>query len=148
MFLGGLWHGAAWSYAVWGGFHGLALVLERFLTEKIKIKPTPFAVLFKRIGVFAFVSFAWLLFKLPQFSHVIEFVKSVFNNFSIPYEPYFILNMLLYALPVLIYHLLYLLKSNYYFERFKKFDYLIYGLMLFLILTNSGPSGTFIYFQF
>ena len=33
MFLGGLWHGAAWSYAVWGSVHGLALGVERFFTR-------------------------------------------------------------------------------------------------------------------
>ncbi len=35
MLLGGLWHGAAWSYTVWGGAHGLALVIERpFLASR------------------------------------------------------------------------------------------------------------------
>src|SRR5205807_9010286 len=36
MFLGGLWHGAAWSYAIWGSFHGLALAVEKFLGVYIK----------------------------------------------------------------------------------------------------------------
>ena len=37
MVLGGLWHGAAWSYAVWGAFHGFALALERLINDKYKL---------------------------------------------------------------------------------------------------------------
>ena len=39
MVLGGLWHGAAWSYAVWGFFHGLVLAVERLMKDAgIKVK--------------------------------------------------------------------------------------------------------------
>ena len=37
MLLGGLWHGAAWSYMVWGGFHGLALAIERFFSDRVSL---------------------------------------------------------------------------------------------------------------
>jgi alginate O-acetyltransferase complex protein AlgI len=148
MFLGGLWHGAAWSYAVWGSFHGLALAIERFLTDKIKIKSNVFVVFIKRILVFIFVTFAWLLFKLPEFSHVVEYIKTIFKNSSFSYDWTLCINILLYSLPIFIYHFVYLLKDKKYFIIVKKFEYLIYGFMLFLILTNSGSSGAFIYFQF
>jgi len=148
MFLGGLWHGAAWSYAVWGSFHGLALVIERILTDKIKIKSNIFIVSIKRIMVFIFVTIAWLLFKLPQFSHVIEYLKNIFNNWSFANDWNLCINIFLYSIPVFIYHMIYLLKNKNKFVIVKNFEYIFYGLMLFLILTNSGSSGAFIYFQF
>jgi alginate O-acetyltransferase complex protein AlgI len=149
MFLGGLWHGASWSYAVWGLFHGFALAIERFLTDKIIIKSNIVIVILKRIIVFISVTFAWLLFKLPEFSHVIEYVKSILNNRFWDYGTYDIcVHIFLYSMPIFIYHFAYLLKDKPYFAILKKFDYIVYGIMLFLILTNSGSSGAFIYFQF
>ncbi|HET6990756.1 MAG TPA: MBOAT family O-acyltransferase, partial [Bacteroidia bacterium] len=68
MILGGLWHGAAWSYAVWGGFHGLALALERFFKDYIHFPSNKIISFFSGLIVFAVVTFAWLLFKLPDFS--------------------------------------------------------------------------------
>ncbi len=66
MFLGGLWHGAAWSYAIWGSFHGMALAIERLLGKFIKLPNWKIIKVFQMITVFSFVTLAWLLFKLPN----------------------------------------------------------------------------------
>lgn len=145
MFLGGLWHGAAWSYAVWGLFHGLALAVERFFSDKIKVPKNVATDILRGIMVFSFVTLAWLLFRLPDFSDVIEYVKSMFRNqgqdgFAMMFY------IALYSAPVALYHLAYLFKQDIF--AIKKFEYVPYGMMAFLIITNSGPSGSFIYFQF
>lgn len=147
MFLGGLWHGAAWSYAVWGGFHGLALAIERFFNDKFQIKAPKLLVVFKGIIVFIFVTFAWLLFKLPDFNHVILYFKAIISNRGIN-DFGIIYYIFIYSIPVFLYHMIYLLKSKYGFTKFKHFEYVFYGLMVFMIITNSGSSGAFIYFQF
>jgi alginate O-acetyltransferase complex protein AlgI len=149
MFLGGLWHGAAWSYAIWGLVHGGALAIERLLKDKIKIKPNKVSIFFKRIFVFCLVTFAWLFFKLPDFSQVVDYLKTIGNNLSFSFSSKICFNVLLYSSPVFIYHLFYLLKQNNKFNSsFAKYAYVLYAIMLFLILTNSGSSGSFIYFQF
>jgi alginate O-acetyltransferase complex protein AlgI len=148
MFLGGLWHGATWSYAVWGTFHGLALAIERYLSDKVHIEPNQFIVNAKRVMVFSFVTLAWLLFKLPDFSHVIAYLQTMYTNFTPAFEPTLCTFLLLYSSPVLVYHLMYLLKGTTLFTIFKKNEYLVYGFLIFLIITNSGSSGAFIYFQF
>jgi alginate O-acetyltransferase complex protein AlgI len=148
MLLGGLWHGAAWSYTIWGCFHGLALVLERFIGSKIQIKPTRFVLSIKRILIFGFISFAWLLFKLPQFSDVLGFIKAITQNLFYVPNIQLDINILVYASPIFMYHALYLYKNRNLFVFIKSHDYVLYGLMLFLILTNSGSPGSFIYFQF
>ncbi|NOT91721.1 MBOAT family O-acyltransferase [Ferruginibacter sp.] len=149
MFLGGLWHGAAWSYAVWGLVHGSALAIERMFKDKIKLGSYKVVVFFKRILVFCLVTFAWLFFKLPDFSQVIIYLKKIATTISLTFYPALCFNILLYSSPVFLYHLVYLLKKNKKFEAsFNKYSYILYAIMLFLIVTNSGSSGSFIYFQF
>ncbi|MEI6141529.1 MAG: MBOAT family O-acyltransferase [Mariniphaga sp.] len=148
MFLGGLWHGAAWSYAIWGSFHGFALAIERFFGETISIKPTRIFRIFKGCLIFGFVTLAWLLFKLPNFEHVIGYFRCLFNNFGNINDFQIIIYILLYSSPVILYHSIYLLKDRLFYKPYRSYEYLLYGIMLFLIVVNSGSSGAFIYFQF
>ena len=65
MLLGGLWHGAAWTFVAWGGLHGAALVLERWLGvgERRGVG--------RWLGVaatFVFVCAAWVCFRSPDFA--------------------------------------------------------------------------------
>ncbi|NOT91742.1 MAG: MBOAT family protein [Ferruginibacter sp.] len=149
MVLGGLWHGAAWSYAVWGAFHGLALAIERLFNDKFKIaiKPNSFFYYFKILFVFLSVSLAWLLFKLPNFDQVIMYMKALFTNTGLVTNYISVFLILLYSFPVVLYHIFYL-KRQAKPAFFNKLEYAVYGVMLFLIFTNSGTPGTFIYFQF
>ncbi len=147
MLLGGLWHGAAWSYMVWGGFHGAGLALERFLSRRISLPDRPWVRLLRMVAVFGFVTFAWLLFKLPEFSHVIAYVRAIFSNTN--GESYAIIYaVLVYSLPVVLYHLHYLYKDQLPALRTRQLAPVAYGTMLFLLLTNSGAPGAFVYFQF
>jgi alginate O-acetyltransferase complex protein AlgI len=148
MLLGGLWHGAAWSYAIWGGFHGLALAAERFFGEYIKVKKTTIVRFFTGILVFCFVTLAWLLFKLPDFGDVVNYFKCLFHNFNKQDDYEKITYLLLYSSPVFFYHILYLLRNGQRLLYFPKVEFAFYGFLLFLIIVNSGSSGSFIYFQF
>ncbi len=157
MLLGGLWHGGAWSYAIWGGFHGGALAIER-ATKKLWSIPDflPYRI-FKMLWVFTFVTCAWLLFKLPNFTHVIAFVKAlgVNHRLGISFTTQEA-SLLLYSLPVIVLHVYELVRNtsilqsisreNTYFERFVRPATM--GILLFLIALNSGSQGNFIYFQF
>ncbi|HEX5001148.1 MAG TPA: MBOAT family O-acyltransferase, partial [Bacteroidia bacterium] len=147
MLLGGLWHGAAWSYAVWGAFHGLALAVERFFTYRLSL-PNSLLIRFLRgLLVFSFVTLAWLLFKLPNFTHVIKYIQAIFANDGSNYFEMSIY-IFIYSIPVVLYHLVYLSEQKFGAIKLRKAEFLPYGVMLFLILTNSGPAGSFIYFQF
>lgn len=148
MLLGGLWHGAAWSYAVWGGFHGIALAIERFLNERINIRTNTTIKILNGLMIFGFVTIAWLLFKLPNFEHVIIYINCILTNLRNVDNYQIITYILIYSSPIIIYHLFYLLKERSLYSKIKKHEYLFYGIMLFLIIVNSGSSGAFIYFQF
>jgi alginate O-acetyltransferase complex protein AlgI len=147
MLLGGLWHGAAWSYMVWGGFHGLALSVERFLGDRIRMKHNQFISFLKGMLVFIFVTLTWLLFKLPEFEYVIKYIRTAFTNFGIGRID-IVFYILIYSLPVIFYHAWYLLEGKAVYLTFKKVDFALYGMMIFMIMTNSGSPGAFIYFQF
>ena len=41
MLLGGLWHGAAWTFVAWGGLHGIALSVSRWRQSAARVRPTP-----------------------------------------------------------------------------------------------------------
>jgi len=148
MFLGGLWHGAAWSYAVWGSFHGLALAVERFFGNYIKPKENAFVKALQMISVFLFVTFAWLLFKLPNFNEAVLYVKAIFNNTHSGQTNYaIILYIILYSIPVALFHFYHLAEAR--VGRFLGWlQPVFYGFLLFAIIVNSGRSGSFIYFQF
>ena len=57
MLLGGLWHGAAWSYLFWGAFHGIALVIERVFNDYFNFKENAnkLFIFFKVIFIFIFI---------------------------------------------------------------------------------------------
>jgi alginate O-acetyltransferase complex protein AlgI len=147
MILGGLWHGAAWSYAIWGCMHGLALVVERIFSRKPMAKKHRVVKYFKRFLVFSYVTLAWLLFKLPNFKYVIIYLKSIISNNTITIDPS-IVYIILYSSPVFLYHLFYANKHNSLFTYLMKYNYLLYAIMVVLIILNSGPVSPFIYFQF
>lgn len=142
MCLGGFWHGAAWSYIVWGAFHGGVLAIERFVGNHIKRNIVP--KLFKVLFVYLLVTFAWLLFKLPEFRDVIGYCEAFLNNHDQGAQ---LLSkrsiyVIIYSLPVYLMHL-YKLKNIKGIPQ-----WFIYGVMLFSIVCFSETGASFIYFQF
>lgn len=148
MFLGGLWHGAAWSYAVWGTVHGVALAIERLFNDWVSLKKTLLLRFLQGILVFSVVTFAWLLFKLPNFSEAILYVKAIWQNTQKIPNYHRLFYVLVYSFPVIVYHMYYLFKQRNPDNILTRLEPYVYGAMIFMILTNSGTSGDFIYFQF
>jgi alginate O-acetyltransferase complex protein AlgI len=145
MFLGGLWHGAAWSFAFWGLWHGVGLALERGFRKSTFLTSTNQWIITLRIFlVFNFVTLGWLLFKLQEFDHVSIYIRGLFTGSltSIRRDDAWVI--CIYSFFVVLYHLQKKVKG-----RLNQFLIDIgYGLMLVLIILNSGPSTPFIYFQF
>ena len=71
MLLGGLWHGANWTFVIWGGVHGVALVLQhgaRRLRGSLHLPDLPAWV--GTLATFHFVTFTWILFRAADLSVV------------------------------------------------------------------------------
>lgn len=69
----GFWHGANWTFILWGLMHGVAIVINRIFKEKIKtIHP---ALLW--IVTFSFINIAWIYFRAPSISEGTLLVKKI-----------------------------------------------------------------------
>ena len=77
MLLGGLWHGAAWQFVVWGGYHGSLLAFERWMGKKSPYQWLPRG---GRIAVtFILVLFSWVLFRSPTLAHAVSYLGAMFG---------------------------------------------------------------------
>ena len=77
MLLGGLWHGASWKFVVWGVLHGLALVVEKFFGQFIKLPKNVFVRTIQVILTFHFVVFCWLFFRAKDFATAFQIAENV-----------------------------------------------------------------------
>ena len=77
MLLGGLWHGAAWTFIIWGLLHGIGLALERILAP---IGAIARLVSFKPMGIIAtfhFVCVGWIFFRSQSFDYAIDYFEGL-----------------------------------------------------------------------
>jgi D-alanyl-lipoteichoic acid acyltransferase DltB (MBOAT superfamily) len=65
MVLGGLWHGAAWTFVVWGAYHGVLLVIERLVAGTTERPRGALATALRRVLTFHLVCAGWVLFRAP-----------------------------------------------------------------------------------
>jgi alginate O-acetyltransferase complex protein AlgI len=73
MLLGGLWHGANWTFVCWGAFHGALLIFERWLGKRSLYArlPRPF-----RMGLtFVLILFSWVLFRAETMAEAVEMFR-------------------------------------------------------------------------
>ncbi len=158
MFLGGLWHGAEWKFALWGSLHGLFLAIERLGAGKTdpgsdSAHRTPHHALslVRWFVTFHLVTLLWLTFLMPDMASIAAFFKGVFScrsGFSGP--PLF--SLVFYGSAVCLYHVWGWVKEhrgNLATQLSRSpLEPILHGLMIFLILTNPGAPRGFIYFQF
>jgi alginate O-acetyltransferase complex protein AlgI len=82
--LSGLWHGASWNFVIWGGYHGLFLVLERLFLGNIyqRIGRIPSTVI-----TFLIAMFGWVLFRTETFTDALHFYQALLSfgqDFELP----------------------------------------------------------------
>jgi alginate O-acetyltransferase complex protein AlgI len=81
MLLGGLWHGAAWHFLVWGALHGAALVVAHRWPKSLtptKLLGRTFAV----VATFVFVSLLWIVFRVPQIDDAAQMIWCLITGSS------------------------------------------------------------------
>lgn len=147
MVISGLWHGAAWTFVIWGLLHALGRVLtwelERSAFYKEKI-PTPL----KQLWVFAFVSLAWIFFRAQSVSDAWLIIERIFTSgFA---DPQFPLLMLALILLVWAYQLMYSGSGRLrtLIERPAFSVAGAVGMIAYLLIIAQPSTKAFIYFQF
>jgi alginate O-acetyltransferase complex protein AlgI len=77
-FLTGLWHGADWSFVLWGLYHGLFSIIERLKLKKILEK----SKVFSRVYCFFIVVIGWVLFRADTTEYAIKYIARMFYPFN------------------------------------------------------------------
>ena len=156
MLLGGLWHGASWTFVVWGALHGLYLAVERVLTEALG-KRAVFETLAFRLAAaaltFVLVCVAWVFFRAADFPAAWRLLTSMAR---VPPKatPLLYLNDILPVAAILI-----LMLVSQWRIRSTSLEAVVartpvaviavaWSVMGFLILSSQGSDNAFIYFQF
>ena len=152
----GLWHGADYTFLIWGAMHGAFMIIERlFYEEKIKHISNDMSIIniIRWLVTFSIVNFAWIFFRLDNLTDVVTMISKIFTNRG---SLYIDSNVIGFAIPALIIVFFYdwfaekkndmllMLDSRKIWVRWVAYICLI----MFLILFGSFEQTQFIYFQF
>jgi alginate O-acetyltransferase complex protein AlgI len=154
MLLGGLWHGANWTFVVWGGLHGLYLAIERALRSVFSgYRPGPVAIAALGLITYLCVNLAWVFFRAKTFSKGTLVLAGMFglNAKAVP----ILAVMQLVSIGVIVSGILF----THWRMRTHTLETLVarthpvalttvWTLMAFAILIEQGTGNAFIYFQF
>jgi D-alanyl-lipoteichoic acid acyltransferase DltB (MBOAT superfamily) len=160
--LSGFWHGANWTFIVWGAYHAvlfLPLILmgkNRKYTNKIaegRLLPT-----LKEVGqmlvTFALAMFGWIIFRSENIGQAWEYVCMIFNK-SLFKIPYFVSPTYIFPMPFILFVLVVLEWTGRnkecpitmrYHQRVWR--WLVYVLFIVMIFAFGESTESFIYFQF
>lgn len=153
MILGGLWHGASWTFVLWGAYQGGILVLYRIFAPNLgRVKCKPWVAVAQWALMFQLLSIGWLIFRARNIETIWIFLKSIFTQFSFSPLAWENLHALLfYIWPLLLMQLVQLYKKElepvhnwHWFARFNVWLFLLWGIV---VLANRS-SQDFIYFAF
>lgn len=158
MLIGGLWHGAAWTFVAWGGLHGLYLCAHRYYQERTGSSRTHNRPgRFTRVDIvpaivtFQFVCFAWIFFRAANFTQAFDVIQGIFTLQSGTVAAGFVP---LLALVALISFTIDLTQRNRethtpMLALRPAVQGLLYGsFIVAIILFSGGEAVPFIYFQF
>ena len=170
MLLGGLWHGASWNFVVWGGLHGLCLVVERLLgIKKSKLlanmdstnSPTKttaqkFKTVLRIVLTFNIAAFIWLFFRNSSFDNSMLMISRIITDFQpqllgqilIGYSNVFILIVIGYAM-----HFLPSSWTDCCKQQFARLAMPLQAITMIVLIwiviqIKSSDIQPFIYFQF
>ena len=153
MLIGGLWHGANWTFVIWGGIHGGGLALERLLgvgrsEEKRSSALTTWA---KRILLFNLVCLAWVFFRAASIHEAFAFLRGLGNWQWQPEYLTALKFLALFSIPMFLMDLR-LEKNNeeYIFQHSPAWirTGLGFSALVAIAFFAANQANTFIYFQF
>jgi alginate O-acetyltransferase complex protein AlgI len=157
MLLGGLWHGASWTFVIWGGLHGLYLIAERLLNKALghhAIWHRPIVQFLTAIFTFISICFTWVFFRansLEQATNIVAAMLAVSAKpVSLLLEGKAILTST--SITIIIFSIHWRLKARNIEDIIAELPWWVISIglsiMLYAIATLPGEDRSFIYFQF
>lgn len=151
MLLGGLWHGAAWTFVIWGALHGFYLVVERLLRGKKAWVETGVQGVLLALITFMCVNITWVFFRADSFQIALEILSAMFS-FS---DGAMVISYLdIYATAIVITLLFaahWYMRNHTLADRAPQNQTLLgisWAVMLVLTIIAQGSGEQFVYFQF
>ena len=156
MLLGGLWHGAAWTFVVWGGLHGMYLAVERFLVSRMHhqtIWKRWLPRLFLGILTYFLINITWVFFRAQDFGTAMRMLDTMltFDMTGKKVLPTIdIITVIVVISLMLCIH--WFMRNRQLHDVVKVIPNwvtgIFWGVALWLIIITQGESNAFIYFQF
>ncbi|MEX2606999.1 MAG: MBOAT family O-acyltransferase, partial [Kiritimatiellia bacterium] len=153
--LGGLWHGAGWTFIAWGALHGIYLTVERWGGKLLAAKNIqwngPVAAVVRRVAVWHLVCLSWLFFRGEDFEHALNMLRAL-GRWDVPVE--LLTGSVVFVL--IVGYLTQLLdgeRCEKAWDRFGGWHPVAQGVIaaaVLMVILGLGPKGVapFIYFQF
>ena len=156
MVLVGLWHGAAWTFILWGAYHGCLLIMYRMVSRSALGQHQQhelglFGKSLSIIGMFHLTCFGWLLFRAQSVDQVTDFVHLIATQFSQDPAALRLLGALLgYASILVVIQMIQYTRHSALILRHASLPVrgVVYGVLFYLMVLHGGVSDSFIYFQF
>ncbi len=161
MLLGGLWHGANWTFVVWGGLHGLYLWVEKFFRDiragaaggDLTVDRNPWLGFFYAFLTFMLVNITWVFFRSGTFEKAWQMLVSMFGMASEGKAMLTSLALLKIAIVIpamLIAH--WLMRNTKVLEVAHSLSWwkvgIVWSAMILLLIWAQESGSSFIYFQF
>lgn len=151
----GLWHGAAYSFLIWGALHGVCMIIERLMYGR-KIKEIESELTYTNILrillTFSIISFAWIFFRADSLSDAIEIITKIVTNNGTLFVDIETWSLALLALIIVFAYDLaqeYKLQIRFLDSRHRVIRYVTtIFLLCYIIGFGVLNGGSFIYFQF
>ena len=150
----GIWHGANWTFIVWGVMHGIFQIVEKALGWQ-KYEGNNWAVKIVRICItFLLVNFAWIFFRMPNISDACAVIGKIFTEFGAPdmtSMDLFVKLIIGMSLPILMFKDF---KDEFFVNKMGFLNNVIVRwsvyVILFVMILSLGvlDSGQFIYVNF
>ena len=153
MLLGGLWHGANWTFVAWGGIHGVGLAIERFFLGKREAtaSATFLGRWARRIFIFNIVCLAWIFFRITAFGGAWKQMVGLTNWQWNPAYGTALGFLAVYALTLLLLDLQLEASNSEHAFAFHPYAFrVLTGIAFCVLITLFGANqeSAFIYFRF
>lgn len=147
MLIGGFWHGAGWTFIIWGGYHGMLLVINHSLkNSKFSVQPW-----IARITTFTLATYGWVFFKSESFSQAMSMTGSLLGANGIRFRDFYFVWKYQVLLCILILGVaMFLPNAQKWSKRLSptlRWNFAIISLFIINLLFLNRESA-FLYFQF
>lgn len=145
--IGGLWHGAGWTFLFWGALHGGGLVIHRYWSN-LGLKMNP---ILAWVVTFNFVNISWVFFRAKEVEDSIKVLRGMFGLNGINENLFYIFDFKFIFILVGFIIVLYLNNSNNLKVNFSNVLHMLtFSFMVFIsfLVMFMGGNSEFLYFNF